>query len=117
MRRLEEGIQRAVVGHLRARARPGVFFTHVPLGGYRRPVEAAILKGMGTRAGVPDILIIHAGQTYGLELKAPDGSVSPAQSECHADMRAAGARVAVAFSVDEAVHQLEAWSLLRGAMQ
>jgi hypothetical protein len=52
-RRQEAAIQRAVFQHLRARAAPGVFAFHVPNGGYRKPVEAAIMKGLGVVAGVP----------------------------------------------------------------
>jgi hypothetical protein len=49
-RRPEDAIQRAVFQHLRARAAPGVFAFHVPNGGYRKPVEAAIMKGLGAVA-------------------------------------------------------------------
>jgi hypothetical protein len=41
--RPEDAIQRAVTQHYR----------HVPNGGYRRPIEAAIMKATGTVAGVP----------------------------------------------------------------
>jgi len=51
-RRPEDAIQRAVVQHLRARAVPNVFAFHPANGGYRKPIEAAILKGLGVVAGV-----------------------------------------------------------------
>jgi hypothetical protein len=55
-RRSPEGaIQSAVFAHLRARGAPGIFAFHPANGGYRKPIEAAILKGMGVVAGVPDI--------------------------------------------------------------
>jgi hypothetical protein len=62
-RRPEDAIQRAVFQHLRARGAPGLFAFHPPNGGYRRPVEAAILKGMGVVAGVPDIIELEADRT------------------------------------------------------
>jgi hypothetical protein len=40
----EQQIQRAVLDHLRWRAVPGAFAFHVPNGGWRSAVEAAIFK-------------------------------------------------------------------------
>jgi len=59
--RPEDQIQRAIFQHLRARKAPGTFAFHVPNGGKRRPIEAAILKGLGVVAGVPDVVLIRAG--------------------------------------------------------
>jgi hypothetical protein len=112
-RRPEQTLQRAVVEHLQWRARPGAWWTHVPLGGARSKVEAAILRGLGTRAGTPDLLIVADGRACFLELKAPRGRVSAAQRECHTALRAAGATVAVANNIDEAVELLESWEILR----
>lgn len=114
MKRVEQQIQRAVFQHLAARAAPGVFAFHVPNGGYRRPIEAAILKGLGTKAGVPDIIAIRDGHTYALELKATGNKPTPTQSETMAVMERAGATVAVAVGLDDALRQLEQWGLLRG---
>src|SRR2546421_721721 len=85
------------------RAAPGVFAFHVPNGGWRSSTEAAILKGVGVRAGVPDVLAIRQGQTYGLELKAPGGKLSGDQERALADLVAAGALVAVSDSLDDAI--------------
>ena len=68
--RPEDAIQRAVFQHLRARGAPKVFAFHPANGGYRKPVEAAILKSLGVVAGVPDVIAIHNGRCYALELKA-----------------------------------------------
>jgi hypothetical protein len=97
-RRPEEQLQRAVIGHLVWRARPGVFAFHVPNGGWRSRTEAAILKSIGTVAGVPDVLCIFEGRTYALELKAKGGRVTDVQRVTHDRMRAAGAEVATAVS-------------------
>jgi hypothetical protein len=68
-RRPEDEIQRTVCRHFRQRAAPGLVWWHTPNGGKRRPVEAAILKGIGTRAGVADLIFAHRGRPFALELK------------------------------------------------
>jgi hypothetical protein len=113
----EAAIQRAVFEHLRARGAPGVFAFHPANGGYRKPVEAAILKGMGVVAGVPDIIAIHEGRIFGLELKAEGGRATPKQQEAIAAMEAAGAFTAIAEGLDRALARLEAWGLLLGRSQ
>jgi hypothetical protein len=112
--RPEDAIQRVIVAHYRARAAPGVFMFAVPNGGYRRPVEAAILRGTGVVAGVPDTDWIKDGQTYGLELKAPGGRLSESQRTTLAAMEAAGAKVCVAVGLDRALEALGGWGLLLG---
>jgi hypothetical protein len=110
MRRAEQAIQRAVFEHLAWRARPNAFAFHVPNGGWRSPIEAAIMKGLGVRPGVPDVF---AGRAHALELKAPGAKLSPAQAEAHAALKAAGAAVAVVYGLDDALAQPDAWGLLR----
>ena len=113
-RRPEDVIQRAVFQHLRARGAPGVFAFHPANGGYRKPVEAAIMKGLGVVAGVPDVIAIHEGRCFALELKAEGGRATPQQLAAAAAMEAAGAFTAIAEGLDRALAILEAWGLLRG---
>jgi hypothetical protein len=112
--RPEQQIHRAVVQHLRTRATPGVLFVHVPNGGYRRPVEAKILSGLGVRAGASDLLLWHAGKSYALELKAPGGRPTALQLAFLADFQKAGGFTCVAEGLDRALKVLESWGLLRG---
>ena len=111
-RRPEQQIQRALADHLRLRAQPNVFWFACENGGYRTAIEAAILKSCGVKRGVPDLILIKSGRTFGLELKAPNGRLSPAQEAAHEEMRAAGAEVAV--GIDQALKQLEARAILKG---
>jgi len=113
--RPEQEIQRAVFEHLAVRGAPDVFAFHPANGGWRSPIEAAILKGLGVRPGVPDVIAIKAGRTYALELKTPDRRVTEAQRAAHAALRAAGAAVAVVYGLDAAIDQLERWKLVRGS--
>lgn len=108
----EDTIHRAVVGHLNVRARKGVFYLHPANGGYRTKTEAARFVGLGVRAGVPDLIIFKGGKTYGLELKADKGRVTPIQRSVHEQMRAAGATVEVAFGLDDALAQLIEWQVI-----
>jgi hypothetical protein len=91
------------------------FYFHCPNGEWRSRITGAILKGQGVVAGIPDLIIIHAGRTYGLELKSDSGRTTPIQRETHARMREAGAIVSTAYGIDEAVAQLVEWQLLKGA--
>lgn len=115
IRRPEEQIQRAVVQHLHARGVPGLVFFHVPNGGKRRPIEAAIFKSMGVRAGVADLILVHRGKIYALELKAPGGRATEAQMKFLSEIDAAGAYTAMPASLDAALATLETWGLLRGS--
>jgi hypothetical protein len=110
----EQLIQRALVERLAWQKPAGVWFCHVANGGYRRPTEAAIMAGMGVRRGAPDLLFIVDGRMYGLELKSEHGRLSPAQRECHEEIRKAGGVVGVASDVEQAVTLLQAWGILPG---
>ena len=110
----EQRVQRGVTAQLTARPAPGLWWCHVPNGGFRRKTEAAILAGLGLRKGAPDLLLIHQGNVYGLELKRIGGRPSEDQLACLAAMEAAGAFTAIAEGLDRAIAVLESWGLLRG---
>jgi hypothetical protein len=112
--RPEDQIQRAVIAHFAVRGAPGVFVFHPPNGGYRKPTEAAILKGMGVHPGLPDVIAVKGGQVYAIELKTENGRPTSAQLQAIEELRAAGARVEICHGLDRALAQLEAWGLLRG---
>jgi hypothetical protein len=109
----EQQLQKAVLDHLAWRGMPGLFVFHYPAGGWRSPIEAAIFKSLGVVAGVPDILIIHCGHVFGLELKTTHGRLTQTQIDTQTRMRAAGATVGTAIEIDAALEQLEQWGLLR----
>lgn len=113
MNRPEQAIQHAVVAHLKTRAEPGTFFWSTPNEGKRSYRNAAALKASGLTAGVPDLLILRAGQLHALELKAPGGRLTPSQRLVLAHMENCGAQTAVAHSLDEALVTLEFWGILK----
>jgi hypothetical protein len=103
-----------VFEHLRRRGVPGVFAFHPANGGYRRKTEAAILQGLGVVAGVPDVIMIHEGRCYAMEIKRQGGRPSAKQLAAIEALEAAGAYCCVAEGLDRALRVLEQWGLLRG---
>jgi hypothetical protein len=116
-RRPEQELQRAVFQHIDARSARGVFAFHPANGGLRSKIEAKIFKGMGVRPGTPDVFCIKAGQICCIELKSERGRLSRAQRQTIEQLRAAGARVEVASSLDDALGHLERCGILRGRVQ
>ena len=86
----------------------GVAWVSIENRGHKSIWEGARNKKRGVCAGFPDVLIQWAGRVFYIELKTPIGVVSPSQAEMHAALRAAGAPVAVARSLDEVVGFLRA---------
>jgi len=108
----EEEIHRSVIAWLERRGADRVFFFHVPNGEIRHRGAAGKLKAMGTRAGVPDLVLIRDGHAYGLEIKAAGGRQSPAQRNVEQQWERAGATYAVTHGLDYALDQLREWGLL-----
>lgn len=70
-------------------------------------MRGKILNSMGLKPGVPDVLIVDGGRALWLEVKAPKGSVSPVQKQCHSDLARARSSVAVVRSLDDVIAFLE----------
>jgi VRR-NUC domain-containing protein len=110
----EQAVQRAVCLHLRQRGARGLLWFHVPNGGHRKPVEAAIFNGLGVRAGVSDLILLRDGRAFALELKTERGRPTAAQTQFISEFRAAGGEASVVNGLNQALHTLETWKLLRG---
>lgn len=109
----EADIQRALISHVRLRAKPGLYWMHVPNGGERNRITGAILKGQGLRAGAPDLFFFFSSRAYALELKTRKGRVSDVQKSAHHELSLAGIPVIVAHGLDAALAALTGWGLLR----
>ncbi len=109
----EEQIHRATFDLLDRAAVPGSFAFHVPNGEKRGAGIGGKLKGMGTRAGMPDVCIIFRGRFYVIELKKRGGRVSPAQHATHALLIGCGAEVRTCYSLDEVIATLTEWGIIR----
>jgi hypothetical protein len=111
MKRLEQDLQIGVVKALRVVLRPEVFWFHVPNGGQRSAVEGGILKAMGVRAGVPDLLFtwLADGQTkcLAIELKVGTGKQTQSQREAMQALAACGWSVHEARSLTDVLVLLQ----------
>ena len=100
----EDAEQRAVCKYLDLKR---ILYCHVPNGGGRSKIEAAIMKGLGVKAGVPDLLIfdrpIPGIAGCAIEMKSATGRVSPQQKEWLDALEKRGWLVCVARSAGEAI--------------
>lgn len=110
--RTEESLHKAVAQQARWSLDRSVYWFHPPNGGSRNVIEAAKLKAMGTRAGVPDLCFIHHGKAFFIELKAPKGRTSEAQSNAITEITRAGAAVAICRSLDDVMACWRKWGLM-----
>ena len=89
---------------------------HIPNGGSRRKIEAAILKGLGVKSGVPDMCLpVPRGGQHGLyiELKRrKSGKLSPEQMQWLEALATQGYTAAVCRGCDQAIAMIERY--LRG---
>jgi len=114
----EETLQRAICHFLTLALPADAVYFAVPNGGLRSPKVAARLRATGTRAGVPDLCIIHRGHALFLELKAAHGTMSAVQKEMARRLIYAGAEVMLIRSIDDCERGLrEAGVHLRGSVQ
>ena len=74
-------------------------------------MRGRILKGMGLRAGVPDLLVVHEGRAHWLEMKSPRGVLSEAQRATHNALTATGCPVVTCRSLDAVRGALWAWGI------
>lgn len=116
MKRPEQALQKAVCAYLDVAliCSEALYFA-VPNGGKRSAVEAAIMKGLGVKAGVADLCILwrcpewRLGTAGFIELKADKGRLSPAQRDFGISCKAVGSHWAEARSVDEVEAILLRW--------
>ena len=118
MLRPEQTLQQTVVKHLEARVSPGVVWFSVPLNkhgtGRKFHIQGAIAKSMGARKGVSDLIFLHKGRAFALELKAEKGRTTKEQDDFLMDWNNAGGICFVAEGLDKALKILESWGLLLG---
>lgn len=81
----------------------------IPNGARMTPGTAGKMKAEGLSAGVPDLCLPVPNPAYHglyIEMKTPSGAVRPEQKRWIAGLRAAGYRVEIHRSADDAQHSL-----------
>ena len=104
-------IHKALVKHLRVRARPDVVWFHVP-NAPRNKIQGARLKAMGMLAGAPDLIFLHQGKAFALELKSKTG-IRVRPSKFCSRWLAAGGNYCLENSLDGALSCLEHWGIIK----
>lgn len=114
----EHKIQVALMDYLAIAALPEIHYFAIPNQSNRHIANAAKMKAEGVRAGSPDLCFMLPGGRVGwLEMKAPAGSLSPAQKYFRDMAKRLGHYWAVARSIDEAAVALTAWGVLKDQFQ
>lgn len=112
MNRPEEQAQKAIVKYLEA-VKPNCFWFHCPnQRGTRSKVENVILKTLGVKAGVPDLVFITPDRPCFAEVKSPKGSLTPAQKSVRDILLAMDCGYAVVRSIDDMKLALKDWGLI-----
>lgn len=91
---------------------PAVWWATANEKGTRSTFEQQLLVSLGLKEGIPDIFVLHAGRLLGIELKRPPArlksgamsrakmNLSDGQIKMHAALRAAGAVVTTANTME-----------------
>jgi hypothetical protein len=67
----------------------------------------------GQIAGVPDLLLVHDGAAYFVEIKATDGQLSDPQRDVATSILLCGAHFAVVTDADQLLAVLDQWGVPR----
>lgn len=103
----EDNFQKAVARYLDIR---GYAWFHCPNGGSRNISEAAKLKAMGVKPGIPDILILEAKKGYhgfAIELKVGKNKRTDHQMEMQEIFLSNNWKVITSYSLDEVIHEID----------
>lgn len=117
VKRPEEDLQKVVVRFLQVACPKLVFFTVPNQRGTRAKWEQQMLKAMGVRAGVADLVfVLPEGRVAFIELKAPEnGRQSADQAGFEEEVRALGAPYLICRTLAEVEGALKAWGVpMRG---
>lgn len=123
MKRHEAELQRTVVEWtkwgIRYNGRALFDYIYHVANNRRSRTEGAILKGLGVKAGISDLVIPIKSAQYGglyLELKVQRRTASNAQLEYHQRLREGGQCVEMAWSFEEARKAITEYLIPAGAM-
>ncbi len=110
----EQDLQRAVATYLTLFERQGrLYFFHVPNGGKRGKIEAAIFKALGVKPGVADLVVlIPRGRCCFVELKAEGGRLNGAQEAFARRVADMGFEYVIVYSLTDMIKTLQLWGVV-----
>jgi hypothetical protein len=111
----EDAIQRGIVRYLRTVLPSGWIVSAIPNGGSRNVIEAAKMKGTGTLAGMPDLMVLgcndQGSTVHFIEVKSANGRPSLPQLNVHDRLLDLQHEVAICRSIDDARDACRRWGL------
>jgi hypothetical protein len=116
----EHGLHRQLADLLRIEVAPpgrvsdaGVTWWSVDASNYNDRIPG-LRTTRGQIPGVPDLILVHDGRAFFIEIKRqPDGVLSAAQQDVAIAILLCGARFAVVTSADELLAALDQWRIPR----
>lgn len=81
----------------------------VPNGGFRKRIEAAIMKAEGQVSGVADLILLHPNSRYHalcIEMKTEKGKQSPNQEIWQAHIEQYGYKYIIVRSLDQFISEV-----------
>lgn len=105
-KREEDALQQQVAAYLDWALPAPLKWLHIPNGGRRDAVTAAILKSFGVKPGAADVLILRPQGFIWIELKAPKGVLSEDQKAWRDWCRSIGAPWFVCRSLEDVIEAL-----------
>lgn len=97
----EDRLQEACVAWARTQM-PSLLIFAIPNGGARSKAQGGILKATGVKPGAPDLCaVLPGGRCLWLEVKTPEGRLSPDQRKFHAALAERGHTVVTVYGFDE----------------
>lgn len=105
----EQIVHKAIAAYLEIALVPPDWYSTFPSGGGGR-IRGAILKALGLKVGVPDILLVRLGRAYWLEVKPGKKKAEDHQKTCHLRLALAGCEhPLVVHSIVETHEALVGW--------
>jgi hypothetical protein len=103
--RPEEALRTAVLAYLSEALPPTAFFCVFPMkaGGLFHGLK---MREPGVRAGFPNLLVLHSGRAFCIELKTDAHLLEPSQRDCYAALQDARIPIVVARSLGDVQHFL-----------
>lgn len=96
----ESKIQSGIVKYIRLLYPKSIVFS-VPNGGKRNIITAANLKREGSLSGVSDLIWMHNGRVFFLEVKTPKGSQSESQKDFEKEIKKQGHKYQILTSTKD----------------